>query len=54
MQQLEHILPGLPKPAATQCQKWTYSQVIKEPTGMKTVVLVNQQNLALLSFVIFY
>ncbi|XP_004583437.2 renalase isoform X1 [Ochotona princeps] len=27
MQQLEHILPGLPKPIATQCQKWTYSQV---------------------------
>ncbi|KAF6317812.1 renalase, FAD dependent amine oxidase [Rhinolophus ferrumequinum] len=26
-QQLETILPGLPQPVATQCQKWRYSQV---------------------------
>lgn len=26
-QQLENILPGLPQPVATKCQKWTYSQV---------------------------
>ncbi|EGW14725.1 Renalase [Cricetulus griseus] len=27
-QQLETILPGLPQPVATKCQKWRYSQVI--------------------------
>uniref|UniRef100_A0A8C8T0V5 Renalase, FAD-dependent amine oxidase n=1 Tax=Peromyscus maniculatus bairdii TaxID=230844 RepID=A0A8C8T0V5_PERMB len=26
-QQLETILPGLPQPVATKCQKWRYSQV---------------------------
>ncbi|XP_053441238.1 renalase isoform X1 [Nycticebus coucang] len=26
-QQLENILPGLPQPIATKCQKWRYSQV---------------------------
>ncbi|XP_054428781.1 renalase [Pteronotus mesoamericanus] len=26
-QQLENILPGLPKPVATKCQKWRHSQV---------------------------
>ncbi|XP_051002303.1 renalase [Acomys russatus] len=26
-QQLENILPGLPQPVATKCQKWRYSQV---------------------------
>ncbi|XP_017654801.1 renalase isoform X2 [Nannospalax galili] len=26
-QQLESILPGLPQPVATRCQKWRYSQV---------------------------
>nr|XP_044997897.1 renalase isoform X2 [Jaculus jaculus]XP_044997898.1 renalase isoform X2 [Jaculus jaculus] len=26
-QQLENILPGLPRPVSTQCQKWRYSQV---------------------------
>uniref|UniRef100_A0A2I2ZUF3 Renalase, FAD dependent amine oxidase n=1 Tax=Gorilla gorilla gorilla TaxID=9595 RepID=A0A2I2ZUF3_GORGO len=26
-QQLENILPGLPKPIATKCQKWKHSQV---------------------------
>ncbi|XP_002718540.2 renalase isoform X2 [Oryctolagus cuniculus] len=27
IQQLENILPGLPQPVATKCQKWTHSQV---------------------------
>ncbi|TEA38177.1 hypothetical protein DBR06_SOUSAS110013, partial [Sousa chinensis] len=26
-QQLENILPGLPQPVATKCQKWRHSQV---------------------------
>ncbi|ELK00943.1 Renalase [Pteropus alecto] len=26
-QQLETVLPGLPRPVATKCQKWRYSQV---------------------------
>lgn len=26
-QQLEGVLPGLPRPVATQCQKWRHSQV---------------------------
>ncbi|XP_010994573.2 renalase [Camelus dromedarius] len=28
-QQLENILPGLPQPVATKCQKWRHSQVTK-------------------------
>lgn len=32
-QQLETILPGLPQPVATKCQKWRYSQVIREDSG---------------------
>uniref|UniRef100_A0A8D1T720 Renalase, FAD dependent amine oxidase n=1 Tax=Sus scrofa TaxID=9823 RepID=A0A8D1T720_PIG len=27
LQQLENILPGLPQPVATKCQKWRHSQV---------------------------
>ncbi|XP_057164294.1 renalase isoform X2 [Ursus arctos] len=38
-QQLEAILPGLPRPVATRCQKWRYSQVEGRPEthshGMK-------------------
>nr|KAF6458586.1 renalase, FAD dependent amine oxidase [Rousettus aegyptiacus] len=29
-QQLETILPGLPRPVATKCQKWRYSQALGE------------------------
>lgn len=32
-QHLETILPGLPQPVATKCQKWRYSQVIREQSG---------------------
>ncbi|XP_045295413.1 renalase isoform X9 [Leopardus geoffroyi] len=33
-QQLESILPGLPQPVVTKCQKWRYSQVdLKKKTG---------------------
>ncbi|XP_039094459.1 renalase [Hyaena hyaena] len=30
-QQLESILPGLPQPVATTCQKWRHSQVTNAP-----------------------
>uniref|UniRef100_A0A8D0HRZ5 L-amino-acid oxidase n=1 Tax=Sphenodon punctatus TaxID=8508 RepID=A0A8D0HRZ5_SPHPU len=29
LDQLENIMPGLPKPASVKCQKWRYSQVTK-------------------------
>uniref|UniRef100_A0A8C8SDA0 Renalase, FAD dependent amine oxidase n=1 Tax=Pelusios castaneus TaxID=367368 RepID=A0A8C8SDA0_9SAUR len=29
LDQLENIMPGLPKPASIKCQKWRYSQVTK-------------------------
>ncbi|XP_046944568.1 renalase isoform X4 [Lynx rufus] len=32
-QQLESILPGLPQPVVTKCQKWRYSQVISAPAN---------------------
>ena len=38
--QLENIVPGLPQPVATKCQKWRHSQVIREPSGMSTVFLI--------------
>ena len=38
-QQLESVLPGLPQPVVTKCQKWRYSQVIRESRGMGTVFL---------------
>ncbi|KAM5236459.1 renalase [Ctenodactylus gundi] len=28
LQQLENVLPGLPRPVATKCQKWRHSQVV--------------------------
>ncbi|XP_050661105.1 renalase isoform X2 [Macaca thibetana thibetana] len=32
-QQLENILPGLPQPIATKCQKWRHSQAFKLSKG---------------------
>lgn len=43
-QQLETILPGLPRPVATKCQKWRYSQVIRESSIMSTIFLINKQH----------
>lgn len=43
-QQLENILPGLPQPVATKCQKWRHSQVITEPSSMSTIFLTAQQS----------
>lgn len=43
-QQLENILPGLPQPVATKCQKWRHSQVIMESSSMSTDSLIGQQN----------
>ena len=43
-QQLENILPGLPQPVATKCQKWRHSQVIIESSSTSTVFLTGQQN----------
>lgn len=43
-QQLETVLPGLPRPVATKCQKWRYSQVIRESSSMRTIFFINKQH----------
>lgn len=41
LQQLETVLPGLPRPAAAKCQRWRHSQVIGESGGEGTVSSVS-------------
>ncbi|MBN3302750.1 RNLS Renalase, partial [Amia calva] len=33
LKELQQVLPGLPKPLSTKCQKWRYSQVTQSVTG---------------------
>lgn len=48
-QQLEGVLPGLPRPVATQCQKWRHSQV-REHACEDTIVFTGTPFLSSLSF----
>ncbi|XP_030883214.1 renalase [Leptonychotes weddellii] len=39
-QNLEGILPGLPRPVATKCQKWRHSQVSRESAGEDIIFFI--------------
>lgn len=51
-QQLENILPGLPQPIATKCQKWRHSQVIRGSSSMNTIFLTRTKLTELLFLVL--